>query len=271
MFGPQNAPGDQPNTNAEDSGRRVAHVPAVFKAFRLLDELSRSDEPLGTSELARRLSLGKSTVHGLVSTLESLGVLETVDGTKRYRIGRGLAVLTGRTGSTRDIRAIARPHLERLALVTEQTSFLGVPTDDLVTILDMVHGRPTMSISAPVGSSIPLLAGAVGKAIVASWDPARREAFLGTRSLPAFTAKSIVDAAAYRRALDDTLARGAAIDVDEYVDGMRAAAAPVFGAQGRLGAVVWVAGFSRHIDRQRLLAMATEVAREAAQISKKIS
>jgi DNA-binding IclR family transcriptional regulator len=274
MFRPGNAKPGQPNAgaallgSAEESG---AVVPAVAKAFRLLEELSQSGEPLGTSELARRLRLGKSTVHGLVSTLASIGVIETVDGSKRYRIGRGLHALTGGASGHRDIRGVARASLERLALITEQTSFLGVPVEDHVTVLDTVHGRPTMSISAPVGSKLPLLAGAVGKAVLSSWGAARREAFLATQTMPAFTPKSIVDPSAYQRALDDAVARGAAIDVDEYVDGMRAAAAPVFSPPGQLAAVIWVAGFSRHIDRSRLLSMASEVAREANELSRKLA
>lgn len=280
MFRPQNAEPDQSNAPSRgaalESARSLVEsaapvVPAVAKAFRLLETLSRSAEPLGTSELARRLGLGKSTVHGLVTTLETIGVLEAVNGTKRYRIGRGLHALLRSGGSQPDIRALARPSLERLAAATEQTSFLGVPADSHVTILDTVHGRPAMSVSAPVGSSIPLLAGAVGKAILSTWDALKREAFLTSQSLPAFTAKSIVDVPAYRRALDDAVARGAAVDSDEYVDGMRAAAAPVVGAAKQLVAVVWVAGFSRNIDRQRLLAMASDVAREASEISRKLA
>ena len=59
---------------------------------------------------------------------------------------------------------------------------------------------------------------------------------------------SITDPAAYARAVEETASRGAALDVDEYVDGMRAAAAPVVGQSRQLAAVIWIAGFARHID-----------------------
>jgi DNA-binding IclR family transcriptional regulator len=243
-----------------------AQVPAVVKAFRILELLRTSTEPLGVSELARRLALGKSTVHGLVTTLESFGAVETVNGVKRYRIGRGLHSLAMRSAGRVDLRELARPSLERLAAQTEQTAFLGIAGSDHVTILELVHGRPTMSVSAPVGSSIPLLAGAVGKAVLAAWDQPRRLEFLRNAALPKFTAHSIVNPASYARAVDDTIARGAALDVDEYVDGMRAAAAPVIGAGKQLAAVIWVAGFARHIDDKALETIADAVAREAREI-----
>jgi DNA-binding IclR family transcriptional regulator len=245
-----------------------AIVPAVAKAFRLLDLLSSSAEPLGVSEIARRLVMGKSTVYGLVTTLQTLGVIETSDGAKKYRIGRGLHALAMRSAGRQDVRTLARPGLERLAAQTEQTSFLGVVGIDQVTILDLVHGRPAMSVSAPVGSAIPLLAGAVGKAVLSAWDAQRRAQFLATTPLPRFTAHTIVDVAAYERAVQETAASGAALDVDEYVDGMRAAAAPVLGPGSQLAAVIWVAGFARHIDDENLIAIRGAVAREALEIGK---
>jgi DNA-binding IclR family transcriptional regulator len=258
-------------TMANDEQRRTnGLVPSVAKAFRLLDLLSGSAEPLGISELARQLGMGKSTVHGLVTTLQAFGAVEPVDGSKRYRIGRGLHALAMRIAGRLDLRDLARPSLERLAAETEQTSFLGVVGADQVTILDLVHGRPTMSVSAPVGSAIPLLAGAVGKAVLAGWDSGTRDEFLRKTELPKYTAHSVTDRVEYARLVEEAATRGAALDVDEYVDGMRAAAAPVLGPSSKTAAVIWVAGFARHIDDARLSRIADAVAREAREISKSL-
>ena len=270
MSPPQTGTGQPRVAAPAANGASGPRVPAVLKAFRLIEAVSISPRPLGVSELSRKLELGKSTVHGLVTTLEALGVLESVNGSKRYQLGPRLAALCSRSGNQADLRQIARAALERLATTTEQTSFFGIPADGHVTILDIVHGRPTLSISAPVGSSIPLLAGAVGKVVLASWDAARRRAFLRDNVLPAFTQASITQPDAYEAAVAATLERGAAIDVDEYVDGVRAAAAPVMGPGGSLGGVLWVAGFSRHIDVQRLEEIARAVLREAGEISARL-
>jgi DNA-binding IclR family transcriptional regulator len=270
MFPQQNGTAEARRQMGSNGGVRVARVPAVLKAFRLIEMISLSERPLGVSELSRRLEMGKSTVHGLVTTLEALGVLEAVNGSKRYVLGPLLAALCSRKENQADVRQVAHAALERLAATTEQTSFFGVPTDGHVTILDIVHGRPTLSISAPVGSSIPLLAGAVGKVVLASWDAQRRTAFLRENVLPAFTSSSIVRPQAYEAAVAAAQARGAAVDLDEYVDGVRAAAAPVTGSGQKLIGVLWVAGFSRHIDDARLDAIATALVREAAEISTRL-
>src|SRR5438445_429130 len=48
-------------------------VPAVGRSFQILDLLSRTPAPLGTSEVARRLRLPKSTAHGLLRSLVEVG------------------------------------------------------------------------------------------------------------------------------------------------------------------------------------------------------
>ena len=49
-------------------------VPAVDRAVRLIDTLAASHEPLALAELARRLALPKSSVHGLLATLVAHGL-----------------------------------------------------------------------------------------------------------------------------------------------------------------------------------------------------
>ena len=54
-------------------------VPAVDRAVRLIDALAASHEPLALAELARRLALPKSSVHGLLATLVAHGLARRND------------------------------------------------------------------------------------------------------------------------------------------------------------------------------------------------
>src|SRR5438128_2568009 len=131
-------------------------VPAVDRSFRILDLLSRSPAPLGTSEVARRLRLAKSTAHGLLSSLEAVGAVEEVH--RRYRLGPAVE----RLAATGDLRRRWRPVLLRLAEQTGETAFLGQPRAGRVAIVDEVLGQGAPVISVPAGSSIPAAAGALG-------------------------------------------------------------------------------------------------------------
>jgi DNA-binding IclR family transcriptional regulator len=134
-------------------------VPAVDRSFRILDLLSRSPAPLGTSEVARRLRLAKSTVHGLLRSLEAVGAVEQVR--QRYRLGPAV----GRLAAIAELRRRWRPVLERVAEETGETSFLAQPRGSRVAIVDEVPGAGAPIVSAPVGSFVPATAGAVRKVL----------------------------------------------------------------------------------------------------------
>jgi DNA-binding IclR family transcriptional regulator len=134
-------------------------VPAVDRSFQILDLLSRSPAPLGTSEVARRLRLAKSTVHGLLRSLEAVGAVEEVH--RRYRLGPAVE----RLAATGDLRRRWRPILQRLARDTGETAFLGQHRGARVAIVDEVLGQGAPVISVPAGSSVPATAGAVGRVI----------------------------------------------------------------------------------------------------------
>jgi DNA-binding IclR family transcriptional regulator len=134
-------------------------VPSVDRSFRILDLLSRSPVPLGTSEVARRLRLAKSTVHGLLRSLEAAGAVEQVH--RRYRIGP----VVERLAATGDLRRRWRPIIQRLAAETGETAFLGQPRGGRVAIVDEVLGQGAPVISGPAGRYVPASAGAVGRVL----------------------------------------------------------------------------------------------------------
>ena len=60
---------------------------SVQNAARLLKEFGTAEGSLGVTELARRLGLGKSTVHRLLATLTAERILEHDPATGTYRLG----------------------------------------------------------------------------------------------------------------------------------------------------------------------------------------
>src|SRR5579884_3102325 len=131
-------------------------VPAVERSFRILDLLSRSPAPMGTSEVARRLRLAKSTAHGLLRALEAVEEVH-----RRYRLGPAVE----RLAAVAELRRRWRPVLERVAEETGETAFLGQPRGQRVAILDEVLGAGAPVISAPTGSHVPASAGALRKVL----------------------------------------------------------------------------------------------------------
>ena len=143
-------------------------APSVKKAFAILSAISSSSEGMGVSDLAKKLKMAKSTVHGMTSALEELGAVLREPLTKKYKLGFTLLEI-GRSAYTQiDLKTSARPITEELMAKTQTSVFIGIRNWGQVTIIDIVESRQELNITAPVGSTIPLFAGAVGKVFMAS-------------------------------------------------------------------------------------------------------
>src|SRR3990172_3132696 len=102
-------------------------VPAVDRAVRVLRALAADNGDPRLSDLSRRLHLSKSTLSGLLATLEHHGLVEREDGTRAYTLGPAILELGHAALRRQDIRQIAQQHLVRLRDATGETAVLHVP------------------------------------------------------------------------------------------------------------------------------------------------
>lgn len=244
-------------------------APSVKKAFEILGALSSSKEGLGVSEIARGLNMAKSTVHGMTSTLEELGAVMRDPQTKRYRLGLTLFELDRLAYSQIDLKTLARPIMEELMEKTQASVFLGISSWDHVTILDIVESRQDLKITAPIGTTIPLFAGAVGKVFLASMKEEQTEKIIRSKGLTRFTENTIVDPEVYYQELRRVRKMGYAVDDEEYILGVRAVASPIVGL-GQLMSAIWVVGFKASLDEKKMKALITLTRKAAEDISRRI-
>ncbi len=244
-------------------------APSVKKAFAILSAISSSKDGLGVSELAKNLKMAKSTVHGMTSALEELGAVMREPVTKKYKLGFTLLEIGRSAYSQIDLQTSSRPVTEELMEKSRTSVFLGILNWGQVTILDIVESRQDLSITAPVGSTIPLLAGAVGKVFLASMSKEEAAKTINSKGLPRFTENSIVDQEQYFNELEKVRENGYAVDDEEYIMGVRAAASPLTGL-GQLRSAIWAVGFKASIDEARLNDLAVETRNAAKTISLRI-
>jgi DNA-binding IclR family transcriptional regulator len=227
-------------------------APAVARAFDILAEVANARGDAGISELARRLDLSKSTVHGLVRSLFDIGVLEQNPQTKKFCLGPALVELAFKSWNFLQVREKAQPEINRIRDRIGETVFLGLLSREEATIIATAEADKPLKISSPPGTSIPLLTGAVGKIAMAQLGTEAARAYLQSHALPRFTDRSIIDLEDYLEEIDRVRERqGFAIDDGEYLPGVRAVAAPLDNRRG-LPLAVWVVGFSTSMSDDRL-------------------
>jgi IclR family acetate operon transcriptional repressor len=246
-------------------------VPAVERAIRILLAFESGDEAYGVSDLSRRLDVNKSTVYNIINTLTHFGFLERDNETRTYRLGPTLFHLGNRVSSRLTLREIAHPHLRELARRLHQTVVLNQLTveNDILTA-DAVVPEATMVISTSIGYRLPHSAGAPGKIFHTALSKAELQELLREHGLRSFTERTIVEPAAYRGELETVRSQGYAIDDEEYLQGVRAIAAPVVGHDNYVVAALCVVGFSSLLTDDRLHELARVVPAVAKEISQSI-
>lgn len=245
-------------------------APSVRKAFKILHAISNSSTGLGVSELAKRLRIGKSTVHGITSALEELGVLVRGSLHKKYTVGYTLLELGRKAYGKMELRDVAKIPMERLMERVEETVFLGVINGDHVTILDVVESRNEMKITSPPGTRLPLLAGATGKVFLSQFEEKEAKEIVEKVGLVRYTPNSVVDPIRFLKVVEETGARGYAIDDEEYILGVRAVAAPIQ-TPSLPPAAIWVVGFTSSLTDQKMEKFAMEIRKVAQEISDSLS
>jgi len=244
-------------------------APTVGKAFRILEHVCRADQGSTISEIARELSMGKSTVHGVTVALEETGALVRDPETKRYLPGMMLYRL-GRAAHARfDLERIAHPFMVELGDRTHEAVALGVRSGDHVWVLDAVPAGRDLEITVRPGTRIPLLAGATGKVVLAAMEDHRAREAIRSSGLPAHTESSITDADEYMEVVRAVRSRGYSTDDEEYLSGVRAVAAPL-NAPGRPTTVIWVVGFTSSMSLEKMGRVAEDIVRTADAISLRI-
>jgi DNA-binding IclR family transcriptional regulator len=242
-------------------------APIVKKAFSILKLLSKSDAGMTVSDLARQLPISKSTVFGIVSALDDVGAVSRDEGTKRYSLGPTLFELGRAVEAQIDLKDLARPFIQELMRETQESVFLGARSGNTVTILDIVESTKDLKITAPVGTRIPLLAGAIGKVFLASLPADQAGRWIRAKKLRRFTANTITNATRFLQEVERARLEGYALDDEEYISGVRAVAAPITNGGSRISAI-WVVGFTPSMSAEHMRRIAKETKRTAGAIGR---
>jgi DNA-binding IclR family transcriptional regulator len=245
-------------------------APSVLKAFKILQAVADSPAGLGISELGRRLKIGKSTVHGIALALEDLGVLVRDRAHRRFTIGYTLMDL-GRKAYRKIelVTDVAQGPMESLMGQVGETVFLGIMHGDRAIILKVVESLNELKITAPVGSRVPLLAGALGRVFLAQLEKAKAREIVQKKGLKRFTAHSVTDTKRFLKEVEETRGTGFAVDQEEYILGVTAVASPIE-TLSLPPMAIWVVGFSPGFNPSKMEQVILEIKKTALEISRLI-
>jgi DNA-binding IclR family transcriptional regulator len=240
-------------------------IESVDRALRLL-LLLRERRALSVSEAGRALEVAPSTAHRLLAMLHYRGFVDQDPLTKTYGPGPVLAELGLSAVRTLDIRARARPAMERLVAVVGETAHLAVLRGTDILVLDSVESARALRVANRTGMTLPAHASAAGKALLAGLPSAQLREIFPDDGLPGFRPGTIVRRIDLERELDVVRQRGYATNFDESEAGVSAVAAAVRDSAGHIRAALTVSAPNSRLSRQQVARFADATRRAAAEI-----
>lgn len=245
-------------------------APSVKKAFQILEAIAESNTGLGVSELGKKLHIGKSTVHGITLALEELGVLTRNGGRKKFTIGYTLMDLGRKAYRKIELMTdVAQQPMKALMEEVGETVFLGIMHGDHAIILKAVESPYELKITAPIGTRVPVLAGALGRVFLSQMDREKAAEIIQRKGLRVYTVNSVTDPKQFLEEVEESRKKGFAIDREKYILGVTAIASPIE-TISLPPVAIWVVGFSPNFSDSKMEKVIREIQKAALEISRLI-
>lgn len=242
-------------------------VPAVKRAFDIIELLATQDSGLGVSELQRNLRLPLSSVATIVYTMQDLGYLERDEVTARYRLSVKMFGIARHALDRLDLSSRCHKLLEQLVRRSGLTGHLAVLRAGESMYIDRVPSDGLVQVSSYVGMRWPAHVSAVGKALLAFLPELELRQTLSKLTLKRVTRSSITSRALFERQLRSFRRLGYTWERNEGEVGLECVAAPIFGAHGEVVAAVSLTGTAPQISKEKLPALGALVKQYARQMS----
>lgn len=216
---------------------------SVRNAARVLKAFTSSHRTYGVSELARRLGLSTSTVHRLLTTLESEHLIEQDEATGKYRLGLAIYDLTAAVAPGYDLSEALLPPMTILRNRTGETVQVAVLDGRQVVYIERLDSPHTLRFfTEKLGRRNWAHCTSTGKVLLSHLPRPELDRLLDGWDLPVLTPVTITDPELLKKELDQVRDLGYAQNSGESEMDTVSIGAPIRDASGRVIAAMSVAG-----------------------------
>lgn len=233
---------------------------SIDRAAQVLVHVLETEEPPTVGGLSTRLGLPKSTASRLVGALERQGLIRRDGGGGQLVPGAVLQRYARRETGDAELVERASEALDRLAQASGETINVGVPSLGAVQLLGQRDSRHFLGSPNWVGRRVPAHGSALGKVFYA----------YGVLPVPSGPLESLAPhtaATADELGLDEVLAKGYAVAVEELEPGLWAVASAVRDGSGAVVAALSVSGPTVRLRRGLLARLGRLLVAEGRSLS----
>lgn len=230
--------------------KEMKRIQSVDRAIEILNSFTAQKSSWKLSELAEKLELNKSTVHGIINTLKYHGLIDQNESTAEYCLGPQLMHYGELVTENMDILRIARPVMESLRDKVEETVHLATLSGLDVVYVEKIESSHSMRIATMRGSRNPSYCTGVGKALLAFADEDILKQVI-QRGLVAKTTETITDPLLLKMMIDEARSKGYAEDRSEAELGLNCLAMPIHSYDGQVDYALSISGPAVRMTSER--------------------
>jgi DNA-binding IclR family transcriptional regulator len=232
---------------------QASKAPAISRAAAVLRLLGKSDAPLGVHSIARELGLVPSTCLHVLRALVAEEFVSFDPDSKRYALEAGVLTLARHWLRRNRFTDLAQPVLDRIGEDFDVT-VLGVHIVGLdhIIVVALSQSGQNFQLSTQIGSRFPALISATGRCIAAFGDHSEAELEARFKTLRWDEPPTLDE---WKTQVNQTRARGFAVDAGNYISGVTVVAAPVWKTRANLSHALVAIGIGSAVKRAGLAAL----------------
>lgn len=236
----------EPEAKKADPRESSLFVGSTEKTFQILHAFDGPHRQMPLSEIARAANLDRSAAQRLVYTLEVLGYLRRVHGTRNYALTPKLLQFSYNYLRANELIEKAFPYLLDISRSVGETVNMQELDGTEIVYVARFPGKHLVNIEFMVGSRLPAYYTASGTAILSRLSEEEQEDILARTDLRPLTPFTVCDPDQLRARVREAGEKGYALLINEAVMGDISVGAAITDEHGRA-----VAGLSISVPATR--------------------
>ena len=238
---------------------------SIDRMLDIIEYFSPANMESGVSEISRNLNIHKSTVHRLLTCLESRGYVVKNDDNSRYKLSLKFVELGFMVLDNMKIQKEVHGAMEHLAARTQKTVHLSVESGNEAMYLHKVENPNNIVRYSKIGKTMPLYCTAMGKVMLSGFSEQELQNYFSGTPLKKLTDHTLTDPERLLNEIEIVRRKGYALDREEVERGLQCIGVPVINGNGRIVAALSLSAMTNTFEN------VTEIVKELKAAAQEVS
>lgn len=247
----------------------INRVQSIDRAVAILECFNEEDKELRLSEISERLNLNKSTAHGIITTLKYHGFISQDEESQKYKLGIRFIEFGDLVTNSLNIRNAVLPVINEICDKIEETVHVAMLDGLDIVWIEKKECTKSIKTSTKIGARLPAYTTADGKVILSYLDKDKIANYL-PKKIPKFTQNTITKKSEFVKKLEETKKNGYTIDNEEFIEGIKCVAAPIFDHEGNVKFSLSTTGPAFRMTEEKIEELIIIIKEAANEISRRI-